>query len=234
MGNVCHLTPRTSRSRLDGYLMFDERMKRIRNTLFIIVVALTVCGCATVKDNPLPPYPTLGQSLHSFLEAPREGRFSLPPGRWDHGGGSRPHVLIVTNQSILLQPWPERTAHDNWEFHYPPSSYRSHVLTQSEIDMMAQCRTREDVLAVLGEPNEEMPDFLPLLPPIGGKPIGFNSQTSLNMYYRWFTVTKADHIVDTYIQVGLTKSNETWHVQSLMWNMEGYKSSNKTSGGDVQ
>ncbi|MCK5806003.1 MAG: hypothetical protein KAI66_24440 [Lentisphaeria bacterium] len=184
--------------------------------------------------NPLPPYASLDQSLHSFLQAPREGRFALPASQWDTWGGHRPHVLIVTNQSILLQPWPERTVHDNWEFHYPPSSYRGEVLTQDEIDRIAQCRTRADIVAVLGEPTEELPDIFPLLPPFGGKPIGFNSRTTLSMYYRWFTVTKSDHIVDTYIQIGLARSNETWHVRSLTWNMGGYGSSNKTTGGDVQ
>ena len=38
MGNVCHLTPRTSRSRLDGYLMLAQQMKRTRT---IITLALT-------------------------------------------------------------------------------------------------------------------------------------------------------------------------------------------------
>jgi len=206
-------------------------MKEWKHGLLALPLALLICGCASVRENPLPPYPPLAESLHSFLKSPKEGRFILPLDRFEFGRGCRQHVLIVSNQAAMLQPWPEQTVHQNWKFNYPPASFRPAILSQDQIQNLSICRTRDEVIAVLGRPDEEAPDFLPLLPPFGGNPIGLNSRSALNMYYRWFTVTESDHVISTDIQIGLSRANNVWHVRSLMWNMEGYGASNSTSDG---
>lgn len=202
-----------------------------RHSPLIWLAVGLICGCATVKDSPAPPYPPLAQSLYSFLQAPKEGRYALSADRLKFGRGYGDYVLIVSNQTIRLQPWPERIIDHNWQFHYPPSSYRARILTQDQIQDISACQTRDGVIAVLGQPDEEAPDFLPFLPPFGGHPIGINSRSTLNMYYRWFTVTVGDHVITTDIQIGLSQTNGVWHVRSLMWNMEGCGASNHTSEG---
>ena len=202
-------------------------MKEWKHRLLPLLLALLICGCASVRENSLPPYPPLAEALHSFLKSPKEGCFTLPPDRFEFGRGYRQHVLIVSNQTVRLQPWRERTVDHNWQFHYPPATYRPAILMQDQIQNLSACRTKDEVIAVLGRPDEEAPDFLPLLPPFGGNPIGLNSRSTLNMYYRWFTVTDNDHVISTDIQIGLVRTNSTWHVRSLMWNMEGYGASNQ-------
>ena len=204
-------------------------MKQSKHALLALALAL-ICGCASVREQPVPPYAPLTESLHVFLKSPMEGCYRLPPDRFEFGGGCRQYVLVVSNQMVRLQPWPERVIDDHWQFHYPPSSYRPRILTQDQIQNLSACRTREEVVAVIGQPDDEAPDFLPLLPPFGGRPIGINSHSAQNMYYRWFTVTENDHIITTGIQIGLGRENGIWRVRSLMWDMEGYGASNKVSG----
>jgi hypothetical protein len=211
--------------------MRKKTMTGRRYSPLICLALALICGCATVKENPPPQYPPLTQSLYSFLQAPKDGRYTLSADRLTFGRGYGNYVLIVSNQTVRLQPWPERMIDHNWQFHYPPSSYRPQMLTQDQIRKLSASRTRDDVVAVVGQPDEEAPDFLPLLPPFGGHPIGVNSRSSLNMYYRWFTVTDGDHVITTDIQIGLNRSNDTWRVRSLMWNMEGYGASNQASEG---
>jgi hypothetical protein len=183
------------------------------------------CGCASVRDNPLPPYPVLEEPLHTFLQAPREGRFTLPPERFLVGSGYGSHVLIVSNQTAWIQPWPDRVVNANWEIQYPPSCYRAQILTQDQIQKLSTCATRDEVVALLGTPNEEAPDFLPLLPPLGGKPLGINSRSTQNLYYQWFSVTESDHVIETSVHVTACRSNGVWRVRNLAWNMEGYGTS---------
>ena len=214
-----------------GRSMRKKTMTGRRYSPLICLAVALICGCATVKDNPPPQYPPLAQSLYSFLQAPKDGRYTVSADRLKFGRGYGNYVLIVSNQTVRLQPLPERMIDHNWQFHYPPSSYRARILTQDQIQNLSACQTRDEVIAVLGQPDEEAPDFLPLLPPFGGQPIGINSHSTQNMYYRWFSVTETDHVITTGIQIGLSRTNGAWHVRSLMWNMEGYGASNHTSEG---
>jgi hypothetical protein len=192
---------------------------KMKPGLLALPLALLLWGCASVQENPSPPYPPLAESLHSFLRSPREGCFTLPSVRFELGR-YRPYVLMVTNRTVLLQPWPETIDH-NWQFHFPPSSYRPMLLTQDEIQKLNACRTRDEVIALLGNPDEEAPDLFPLLPPLGGHLVGVKSRTTQSMHYRWFTVTDGDYVIFTAIQIGLTRTNDIWTVSSFEWNMEG-------------
>ena len=189
--------------------------------ILVLMVMIPLMGCATVKDNPPPPYPELSQSLHSFVTNPQPGQYSVPPGHVRGGATPMHYALIVTNSTVLLQPWPPRIIDCTFELYYPPLLYRPQILTQDALTRLLSCKTREEVIAIIGSPNEEEAEFTHLLPPVAGKPLGLPSRSSRIMHYQWFTVTESDHLIETYIGVELRKRDKVWCVDNIRWRMEG-------------